>query len=197
MHYLRSLADSRAIIAELGHAKRVVVVGSGFIGLEAVAALRTRGLEVHVVSPDARPLEKVLGPELGDFIRALHEEHGVVFHLGQKLGAIEPGQVLLADGSNIAADLVIAGASSVSSPSSVSTRADFFDAGRTSASSSVITRPFGWRLLGPIEAIASSDPVGGVTPIAVPPLEMEVTVILSVLPVPHNEQANQFVANDR
>ncbi len=109
VHYLRTLADSRAIIAELGHAKRAVVLGSGFIGLEAAAALRTRGLEVHVVSPDARPLEKVLGAELGDFIRALHEEHGVVFHLGQKAARIDAAQVTLADGTSVAADLVIAG----------------------------------------------------------------------------------------
>jgi apoptosis-inducing factor 3 len=109
VHYLRSLADSRAIIAELGHAKRAVVIGSGFIGLETAAALRTRGLEVHVVSPDARPLEKVLGPELGDFIRALHEEHGVVFHLGQQVRDIDGSQVSLGDGSSIAADLVIVG----------------------------------------------------------------------------------------
>jgi apoptosis-inducing factor 3 len=109
VHYLRSLADSRAIIAELGRAKRAVVVGSGFIGLEVAAALRARGLEVHVVSPDARPLEKVLGPQLGDFIRALHEEHGVVFHLGQQVESIDAAQVSLADGSRIAADLVVVG----------------------------------------------------------------------------------------
>ena len=109
VHYLRSLADSRAIIAALGQAKRAVVVGAGFIGLEAAAALRARGMEVHVVAPDARPLEKVLGPELGDFIRKLHEEHGVAFHLQQQLRAIDATQVTLGDGSHIAADLVIAG----------------------------------------------------------------------------------------
>ena len=109
VHYLRSLADSRAIIAELGRAKRAVVVGSGFIGLEVAAALRTLGLEVHVVSPDARPLESGLGPRLGDFIRALHEEHGVVFHLGQQVERIDAAQVSLADGSRIAADLVVVG----------------------------------------------------------------------------------------
>ena len=109
VHYLRSLADSRAIIGKLGGAKRAVVLGSGFIGLEVAASLRARGLEVHVVSPDARPLEKVLGAELGDFIRALHEQHGVVFHLGQKASGIDATQVTLADGTKVAADLVIAG----------------------------------------------------------------------------------------
>ncbi len=53
--------------------QRVVVLGSSFIGLEAAASLRKRGLEVHVVSPDTLPLEKVLGAELGGFVKALHE----------------------------------------------------------------------------------------------------------------------------
>jgi apoptosis-inducing factor 3 len=109
VHYLRTLGDSRAIIAKLGSAKRAVVLGSGFIGLEAAASLRKRGLEVHVVSPATRPLEKVLGPELGDLVRGVHEKHGVVFHLGQQARGIEPTQVTLSDGSAIAADLVIVG----------------------------------------------------------------------------------------
>jgi apoptosis-inducing factor 3 len=109
VHYLRTLADSRAIIAALGQAKRAVVIGAGFVGLEVAAALRTRGLEVHVVAPDARPLEKVLGTELGDFLRALHEQHGVVFHLQQQPVSIDGTHVTLGDGSRVAADLVVVG----------------------------------------------------------------------------------------
>lgn len=106
---LRSFADSRAIIARAEVAKAAVVLGSGFIGLEVAAALNARGLAVHVVSQDASPLERVLGPELGDFIRRLHEDHGETFHMRTSIASIGAGSVVLSDGSEIAADLVIIG----------------------------------------------------------------------------------------
>ena len=109
IHYLRSLADSRSIIEATGRAKRAVVLGASFIGLEVAAALRTRGLEVTVIGPEARPLERILGPEMGDFVRALHEEHGVVFRLGQTATAIGRTNVTLKNGEQLDADLVVAG----------------------------------------------------------------------------------------
>jgi len=109
VHYLRSLADSRSIIAAAGKAKRAVVIGGSFIGLETAASLRTRGLEVHVVAPEAVPLERVMGRTLGDFIKALHEEKGVKFHLGHKPKSIEQDAVVLEDGTRLDADLVVIG----------------------------------------------------------------------------------------
>jgi len=109
VHYLRTLEDSRAIIKAAEGARRAVVLGASFIGLEVAASLRARNLEVHVVAPDRRPLERVLGPELGDFIRALHERHGVVFHLGRTPSGLAPGTVVLQGGERLAADFVVAG----------------------------------------------------------------------------------------
>jgi NADPH-dependent 2,4-dienoyl-CoA reductase/sulfur reductase-like enzyme/nitrite reductase/ring-hydroxylating ferredoxin subunit len=109
LHYLRTLADSRSLIDKTKIAKRVAVIGASFIGLETAAALRERGLEVHVVGPQTRPLEHVLGPELGDMIKEIHEEHGVVFHLGTTATAIDEAGVTLKNGARIAADLVVAG----------------------------------------------------------------------------------------
>jgi NADPH-dependent 2,4-dienoyl-CoA reductase/sulfur reductase-like enzyme/nitrite reductase/ring-hydroxylating ferredoxin subunit len=109
VHTLRSLADTRAIIAGTATARSAVVMGASFIGLEVAASLRKRGLEVHVVAPDKRPMERVLGPAMGDFVRGLHEEHGVIFHLEDSATAIDAHQVTLASGATIAADLVVVG----------------------------------------------------------------------------------------
>lgn len=106
---LRSLADSRAIIARAQGAKTAVVLGSGFIGLEVAASLAARGLAVHVVSLDAHPLERVLGAQLGDFVRALHEAQGETFHMGASIAAIGAGTVQLSNGTQLAADLVVIG----------------------------------------------------------------------------------------
>jgi NADPH-dependent 2,4-dienoyl-CoA reductase/sulfur reductase-like enzyme/nitrite reductase/ring-hydroxylating ferredoxin subunit len=106
---LRSLADSRAIIERAKTARRVVVMGASFIGLEVAASLRAREIEVHVVAPDKLPMERILGPQMGNFVRALHEEHGVVFHLEDTAKAIEGKQVQLTSGGRIETDLVVVG----------------------------------------------------------------------------------------
>ncbi|MGH7509165.1 MAG: FAD-dependent oxidoreductase [Gemmatimonadales bacterium] len=109
VYYLRSFGDSKAIIAAATGARRAVILGASFIGLEVAASLRSRGLEVHVVAPEARPLERVMGAELGDFIRRLHEEHGVSFHLRQQAREIAGGAVTLQSGERLPADFVVAG----------------------------------------------------------------------------------------
>jgi len=109
VHLLRSLADSRALIEAAKSARRAVVVGASFIGLEVAASLRAREVEVTVVAPDERPLGKILGPQLGDFVRSLHEEHGVVFKLGTKPKAIRSDAVELESGDTLSADLVVLG----------------------------------------------------------------------------------------
>jgi NADPH-dependent 2,4-dienoyl-CoA reductase/sulfur reductase-like enzyme/nitrite reductase/ring-hydroxylating ferredoxin subunit len=106
---LRGLADCRQIIARAGSATRVLVIGASFIGLEVAASLRARGLEVHVVAPEARPMERVLGPELGEVIRALHEEKGVHFHLQNTVRAFENGRVTLESGAVFNADFAVMG----------------------------------------------------------------------------------------
>jgi NADPH-dependent 2,4-dienoyl-CoA reductase/sulfur reductase-like enzyme/nitrite reductase/ring-hydroxylating ferredoxin subunit len=109
LHTLRTLADCRAIIAAASAARRALVIGASFIGLEVAASLRTRGIEVVVVAPEARPMERVLGPQLGDFIRGLHEEHGVVFRLQDTVAGIDGRRASLKSGGTVEADLVVVG----------------------------------------------------------------------------------------
>ncbi|TXL72674.1 Rieske 2Fe-2S domain-containing protein [Vineibacter terrae] len=109
VHYLRSLADSRALVAKASAARRAVVVGASFIGLEVAASLRARNIEVHVVAPETRPMERIMGAEVGNFICSLHEEHGVVFHLGTTVTSIDERSVTLKSGETIQADLVVVG----------------------------------------------------------------------------------------
>jgi NADPH-dependent 2,4-dienoyl-CoA reductase/sulfur reductase-like enzyme len=109
---LRSLADSRAIINDAvraGPGARAVVIGASFIGLEVAASLRARNLEVHVVAPEARPLERILGTELSRLVQRTHEQHGVIFHLGRKPTAIEGDDIILDSGERLAARVAVAG----------------------------------------------------------------------------------------
>src|SRR5215467_4456702 len=107
LHYLRTFADSKAIIASASSAKRVLVVGTSFIGLEVAASLRTRGIVVDVVGHDSEPLERIMGAEVGRFIRKLHESHGVTFHLGKTVTRVRDRAVTLSSGMVVDADFLI------------------------------------------------------------------------------------------
>jgi NADPH-dependent 2,4-dienoyl-CoA reductase/sulfur reductase-like enzyme len=109
VHYLRTLHDSRALVEKAKAARSAVVIGASFIGLEVASSLRARDIEVHVVGPETIPMARILGPELGSFIRSLHEQHGVTFHLGRAVAAIDEEIVTLSDGTRIDADLVVIG----------------------------------------------------------------------------------------
>jgi apoptosis-inducing factor 3 len=109
VHYLRSLADSRAIIASTKAGQRAVVIGASFIGLEVAASVRARGLDVRVVAPEAVPMQRVMGDEIGSLVRKIHEEHGVHFHLGTTAASIDQTSVTLKTGERLAADLVVVG----------------------------------------------------------------------------------------
>jgi len=109
VYTLRTLEDSRAIIAQAQEGRRAVIMGASFIGLEVAASLRARKVKVDVVAPDTIPMGRTMGPDLGQFIRKLHENHGVAFHLGQAARSIESTTVTLADGSVLPADFVAVG----------------------------------------------------------------------------------------
>ena len=109
VYTLRSLADCQAIIDMTQNTHRALVIGASFIGLEVAAALRARNIEVHVVAREERPMEHVLGPQMGDFVLALHKAHGVVFHLRDAVTAIDGRRATLKNGGTIDADFVVMG----------------------------------------------------------------------------------------
>jgi apoptosis-inducing factor 3 len=109
LFYLRTLADSKALIQRASSASQMVVVGASFIGLEVAASLRERGLRVHIVAPEEQPLERVFGRELGATIRRLHESHGVEFHLGQTVARMDGTKAVLSGGDAVEADFLVLG----------------------------------------------------------------------------------------
>ena len=109
MFYMRTFADSRAVLAAAEPGKAAVIVGASFIGLEVAASLRARGIDVHVVGHEQVPLERVMGRDVGTFLRGVHESHGVTFHLGQSVISVDGKQVTLDDGTRLQADFVVLG----------------------------------------------------------------------------------------
>lgn len=117
VHYLRTIADVDRIRAELAKAKRVVVVGAGYIGLEVAATSRKLGLEVDVLEMADRPMNRVVAPEVSEFYAAEHAREGVRIHAGTLVSGFEAsaadasrvGSVHTLDGRTYPADVVIVG----------------------------------------------------------------------------------------
>jgi len=109
VHYLRTFSDSHALVSRVRNARRAVVIGASFIGLEVAASLRARNVAVDVVAPGAVPMERILGTQVGTFIRRLHERHGVQFHPGTTAASIDEGGVSLRSGVRLPADVVVVG----------------------------------------------------------------------------------------
>ncbi|GAA0602978.1 FAD-dependent oxidoreductase [Craurococcus roseus] len=110
---LRDRPDAAAILAAAPEGARAVVLGAGFIGLEAASALRKRKVDVTVVSPETAPFGKQFGPRLGAVFKGLHEANGVAFRPGAQASRLEGADrveaVVLEDGTRLQADLVLAG----------------------------------------------------------------------------------------
>ncbi len=107
--YLRRLDDSDRLREVLAAGGRLVLVGGGWIGLEAAAAARQAGLDVTVVEPLELPLLRVLGPEVARVFADLHTAHGVDLRLGTSVDAVGGGSVRLEGGEVIEADAVLVG----------------------------------------------------------------------------------------
>ena len=115
--YLRTLPESDALREAFTPDARVVIVGAGWIGLEAAAAARTAGASVTVLEPQPTALYRVLGPELGEKFARLHRSHGVEFRFGESAaefraagpGSDRVGTVVTTAGAELPADVVVVG----------------------------------------------------------------------------------------
>ncbi|WP_417714173.1 NAD(P)/FAD-dependent oxidoreductase [Pseudophaeobacter arcticus] len=111
---VRSLGDVDAMAPHVVAGKRALIVGGGYIGLEAAAVCAKRGVDVTLVEMGDRILQRVAAPETSDYFRALHQEHGVTILEGTGLDRLEgeAGQVtraVLSDGASVEVDFVVVG----------------------------------------------------------------------------------------
>lgn len=114
---LRNLADAEALRSALADAKRVAVIGAGFIGMEVAATCRERGLEVCVVEYLETPLVRGLGKTLGEYVAGVFDGHGVELRCGvgveRFLGEGRVSGLALGDGTRLEADVVVVGIGAV------------------------------------------------------------------------------------
>lgn len=119
VHVVRTLHDSLALRDELDAGpSRVVVIGAGFIGAEVASSCRKRGLEVTLIEALPVPLERILGPEIGEVCAQVHRDNGVDLRLGTGVDHLDIAEVdgvrrvvgvTLTDGSTIDAEIVVVG----------------------------------------------------------------------------------------
>ncbi|WP_340540743.1 NAD(P)/FAD-dependent oxidoreductase [Nocardioides sp. GXZ039] len=104
---LRTLADAEQIRDAFGEGRRIVTIGGGWIGLEVAASARTAGCDVTVLNAATAPLVHVLGPELAEYVRRVHERHGVDLRSDVEVTGIDDGAVTVASGERFPADLIV------------------------------------------------------------------------------------------
>jgi NADPH-dependent 2,4-dienoyl-CoA reductase/sulfur reductase-like enzyme len=113
IHVLRNFDESMQLRAEAGTARRAVVIGAGFIGCEVAASLRALGVEVVLVEPQPAPLASVLGTRIGELVARLHRAEGVDVRCGVGVSEVKGtdavSSVVLSDGTEVQADLVVVG----------------------------------------------------------------------------------------
>lgn len=109
VHVLRNIADAERLKHALAGAKRLAVVGGGYIGLEVAASARALGVEVIVLEREARVLARVANAALSEFFTQYHAARGVEIRTGVEIAGFESAGVRLAGGSLVAADCVLVG----------------------------------------------------------------------------------------
>ena len=114
VYLLRSLVDADSLSSELVEGKNVVIVGGGYIGLEAAAVCATRGLNVTLIEAADRILQRVACSQTSDWFRNLHQSHGVTIHEGVGLEKIETDDgtataAVLDDDTRIETDFILVG----------------------------------------------------------------------------------------
>lgn len=115
VHYIRDVADADGLIASLENAKKVVIVGGGYIGMEVAAAAVAWNLDTTIVFPEDHLLQRLFTPTLAEKYEALYRENGVKFVKGAMIQNLEAGAdgrvaaIKLQDGSTIDADTVVIG----------------------------------------------------------------------------------------
>jgi NADPH-dependent 2,4-dienoyl-CoA reductase/sulfur reductase-like enzyme len=113
IHVLRNFDESLKLRQEAGSARRAVVIGAGFIGCEVAASLRKLGVEVVLVEPQPAPLASVLGQQIGELVARLHRAEGVDVRCGVGVSEVRGEEkvqsVVLSDGAEVEADLVVVG----------------------------------------------------------------------------------------